>query len=365
MQYQNFVTSIFLLLIIWLGSFEYAIAIDSNYAEKARKALEQITQQQIEKIKNIANTTSSGNEQNIKGYVLSTHIRSFKDIPANIDAEIQSIQERIRLLIRHIATDIEVNGGNSGSLIVTDDGQIHYESNPNLPKALNDKREALLKANLANSVSVRSAALAIQLLANVNTALKSQANKAETRQEKQKAYMSQAIYVYEMADITLDLLNKLKLEGKETLEQLHRDAKKRVMARVNDINTQMNKVDILLRDKLLTSKQAQQEKNTYELMKKANEQSLDAWTNLMNKMGSRQEFLDNLKSKSALIEYKRDKARTQIETLRDLQQVAELHDTIGSLDNLVDAVADLDLLVLDERTVSLLLGYKGNIVSHK
>jgi hypothetical protein len=347
---------LFLLLVLLNISIGFTEPNDSD-KKKVEKALDSIVKKQLNRIRDKSNSSGSDDEKNINGYVLSSHIRSFSDIPKNIDHEIEEIKEQTRLLIRRMAMDIEVSGGDSGILTVSDDGEIHYEPNPKLPKNLNKKRESLLKANLKNSVSVRSAAMAIHLLANINEGLKSQAYKAKTRQQKEKVYILQAVYIYEMADITLELLNSLVLEGKPIIDKLHGEAKSRVQARIEDINRQRVKAKNLEEEGLLTLKQFKGEENTYTLMEKANEQSLDAWNKLILTVGKQQDFIANLKSKKGLIEYKRDKAKLQMETLRDLRQAAELRDAIGSLDDLVASVSSLDLLVLDERTVRVLLGY--------
>lgn len=350
------------LLLIASGALSQQNASAKNpYEQQARTALERIVQEQIDKIEQKANSTKSADEKNMRGYVLSTHICTFSDIPQSIDQDIKMIREQIRLLIRQVATDIEISGGNSGTLSVDQHGRIKYISNPSLPRALNEKKEQLLKANLNNSVSVRSAAMAIRLLAGVNEGLKEQARQATTRQEKERAYMKQAVYVYEMADITLELLSGLTLEGKQTIDDLHNDAVRRVQERVADIDQQINKARGLQEQGLLSSDQVAREIKTYMLMRNANEQSLDAWNELIDTVGKQQDFLNNLQKKKGLIEYRRDKARVQLETLRDLRQVAELKDAIGSLDDLVASVADLDLLVLDENTVRQLLGYDDTV----
>ncbi len=74
------------------------------------------------------------------------------------------------------------------------------------------------------------------------------------------------------------------------------------------------------------------------------------------KSGSQQAYLDNLKKKREIISYKQSKAKIQIETLRDLRGAASLRDSIGSIDDIIDAVDQLDLLVLDEKAVADLLG---------
>ncbi|MCI5137211.1 MAG: formylglycine-generating enzyme family protein, partial [Candidatus Electrothrix sp. AR1] len=134
-----------------------------SYEQSARQALERIIREQIEKISDIANSIDSSDENNIKGYVLSTQISTFSDIPENIDNEIKKIKEQVQLLIRTVAVDIEVNRGKSGILSIDENGKVQYEPNLSLPEELNKKRESFLKAKLKNNVSIRSTAMAIQL----------------------------------------------------------------------------------------------------------------------------------------------------------------------------------------------------------
>lgn len=328
-----------------------------SYEEKARNALKNITNDQIENISKIANSTQSANENNIKGTVLSVHIRTFSDIPKSIEKNIISLKNRTRLLIRHIATDIEINRGNSGNLKTDGKGNIIYIKNNSLPKDLSKKRESLFKAKLSNDVSVRSAILAIKLLSSTNDELKNAASKTRNKKQLEQIYLKQAIYIYEMADITLNLLDQLSLEGKSVITSLHVDAKKRVDNRGKEIESQIEKAKKLKNKGLLTDLQFTKEEKSLSLMKKANEQSLDAWGKLMKDIGTQQEFINNLKNKRELISYKRDKAKLQIDTLRDMNEISQFKELIGSLDDLVSMVGDLDLLVLDESTVRVLLGY--------
>jgi Ulp1 family protease len=183
------------------------------------------------------------------------------------------------------------------------------------------------------------------------------AHKSKNKEQIESLYMKQAVYVYEMADMTLKLLDELSLEGKPIIDSLHEDAKNRVKNRTEEINKQVTEAKSLLEKNLLTEDKYKKEEDSLLLMKKANEQSLHAWDELMQRVGSQENFINNLKNKRDLVKYKRDKALLQIETLRDIKVVSEGMNIIGNLDDLVSIIADLDLLVLDEQTVRTLLGY--------
>ncbi|MEA3434354.1 MAG: hypothetical protein U9R13_07195 [Campylobacterota bacterium] len=330
---------------------------ETSYVDKAMEALKEISTEQVGKIELTANSTDSKNEKNLKGFVLSTQIKTFSDIPKNIDYEISNLKEETRLLIRQIALDIEAQKENkSGSLSLTDTGNLHYEPNPNLPDDLNKKRKKLLEADLQNSVSIRSAYLALNLLASVNNEIITQAKEARGRKAKEQLYMKQAIYVYEISDIVLTLLNELTLEGTNSIQQLHREAQDRVNANIKNIAKQKKKAKALKEQGIITALELDKELSSLTLIAEASKRSLHSWKGILGKIGSQEQYLASLKLKKEFIAYKQNKAKIQIETLRDLRGVATLRDSIGAIDDLVSTVDQLDLLVLDEQVVTELLG---------
>jgi len=92
------------------------------------------------------------------------------------------------------------------------------------------------------------------------------------------------------------------------------------------------------------------------LIEEASKRSLHSWKGIFGKIGSQEQYLTSLKLKKEFIAYKQNKAKIQIETLRDLRGVATLRDSIGAIDDLVSTVDQLDLLVLDDHVVTELLG---------
>ncbi|MCI5121231.1 MAG: hypothetical protein D3908_08595, partial [Candidatus Electrothrix sp. AUS4] len=144
-------------------------------SSKEQAALEKIMREHLERMSDKANSTGSGDENNIKGYVLSTQIRTFSGISENIKNEINEMKEQARLLIRTVATDIELTSGTSGVLIMDEKGKIRYKPDPSLPEELNSKRESLLRAQMDNNVSVRSATMAMKLLVEINNSFKERA----------------------------------------------------------------------------------------------------------------------------------------------------------------------------------------------
>ena len=323
---------------------------ETSYDEKAMVTMTHIVTGQLESV--LLENASENKE-----FINNTKIRTFSDIAKNTDQEIESKKEDIRLLVRQIATDIELHhNSKSGTLSLDDKGNVVYVPNPKLGIDVNTKREKLLKANMQNNVSVRSAYMALSLLGNINNELIAQAKKARGRKAKEKLFMMQAVLVYEVADIVLDLLNDLTLDGKNSIETLHAEAKKNVSESIHNIQKRKEDAKKLHKKGLITAEGLEKELDGLTLMEQANEKSLDAWKGILGRIDNQQKYLENLKQKSDLVKYKRDKAKDQIATLRNIKNVGALKDSIGSLDNLVGEVDKLELIKLDDREVSALLG---------
>lgn len=330
----------------WLQSFQ-----------KEQPLLKKIISEQIAKISDKANNTNSKNENNLKGFVLSTEIASFRDINPSIDFDIKSTKKEVSELIRLVATDIELNQKQyDGILTLEKNGEVVYTQTENLPAQLDKKREKLLEANMKNGVTVKSAVIALKMLSTINNGIIEKAKETNNRSAKQKLYMKQAIYVYEMSDIVLNLLDRLTLDGSKTINELFADAKQREANRKTEVENSIKDAKKLNEEGMMSQEKLNKEVESLKLIEKASDMSIHAWDDVLKLMENEKLFLENLKKKKALVAYKQNKAKLQINTLRDIQSVSALKSMIGSIDELVDNIDQLDLLVLDEKTVSQLLG---------
>ncbi len=319
--------------------------------------LADITSEYLVRIQERANTTDSQNENNIKGFVLSTHIGEFSDIPDAVNEDIANIKNAIQLLVKKVATDIELSNGNSSAINVDQFGQLTYQRKSNLPSSLNAKRKKLLTAHMQNSVTVRSAAIAIRLLVSTNENLKQAALTAKSRKDKERLFITQAIFVYEVADIALKIIDSVKLNGKSVIHELHQEAKSKFDKRVIKITEKQEMAGALAKSGEMSVAQYNKEMESFNSILRANELNISMWERLMDSVNNQEEFLQAIFQKHKLITFKKEQAKLQLETLRDIRQTAELRDAIGNLDDIAASIASLDLLVLDEMTVRQLLGY--------
>jgi len=129
-----------------------------------------------------------------------------------------------------------------------------------------------------------------------------------------------------------------------------------ILGKQTNIIRTMPNTPSLVQKGMMSKETGIKEKESYILIQKASEKSLEVWDEILKKIGNQEKFLAHLKQQKELIEFKRKKALFQLEALRDIRTRREVKDTIGSLDKLVDSVSSLELLVLDEYTVQQLLG---------
>ena len=90
-------------------------------------------------------------------------------------------------------------------------------------------------------------------------------------------------------------------------------------------------------------------------MKEANQQTWQTWQEIIQKVSQQDNALQNIKTKSEVIELVRDSAKMQLDTLRDIAVVGEFHSLIGNISELMATIEGLTLLELKPETVKTLL----------
>ena len=282
---------------------------------------------------------------------MSTDIRTFRDIPKKINAEILKIKEEIRWLIRQVATDIELSGEDSTGNIIVGPSGIQYK----LPENTIQKYRKIMRAKQDNNISVRSVKIAIKFLASINKQLMDVAKKEDNSELKGRLYVTQAVYVYEMADIVLDLLNKIGLEGKPVLEKIKEDSEKQIQGDSSWIQAELKKIKQAEKKGKITEKVAVNLEKTYRHLLEANKSILSAWDSLMEKVDRQENWLNKIRDYRVSVKFKRDAAKKQIETLRRILIFAEVRPLVDSMDDLIAIIQDLEILELTNEDVSTLL----------
>lgn len=305
-------------------------------------------EQGIKKLHDQVNATSSPDERNIQGFVTSSEVVTFKQIPKAVDAEIKDIRKKIKTIILMAATDIE-QSGSSGSVTFRK-GELDY-----LPKDAKAKYQRLMDAKKLNNISVRSVNLAIKMLSQLNQKLIDAAKQEKQIDRRNKLFITQAAYVYEMADIVLDILDRIGLEGKKDIQALHQEYKNKVTKRGQNINKELEKISQAEEKRGITKTYAESLRESYKHMQRANEIGLTAWKDVMDKVQQQDSWLNKMKQMRETIALKRNAAKLQLETLRDMGVLRNTVNIIDNMEELVTTVGSMELLILDESTVRQLI----------
>lgn len=350
------IKKVLFLIVIAFGifsiNFSYADS-SGGYAKELKNKLddaEKVAREEFNKLHDTVNSTKSPDERNVKGFVLSTEVLTFKDIPENVDKEISIIRDRIRQLIFHVATDIETTGS-TGSVNISQGGSIDYD----LPADARRRYENIMEAKVKNNVSVMAVKVSFELLSAVNKSLISEAKKENNVSVKRKAYITQAAFVYEMSDIVLDILDKIELEGKPSLKTLKAEQDTKLKARKAKLEKSLQKVESSFKAGKVGEKPFKSLEKSYGNLLKVTEAQLEGWEDLMGKVGKQDNWLNDIKNKKDLVEFKRDLAKHQLDTLRDMYVLENAMSIIGNMDELVEIIENIELLELDEKTVQKLL----------
>ena len=246
------------------------------------------------------------------------------------------------------ATDIEQTG-DSGKLNF-EQGELSY-----LPRDAKEKYLRLIESKKLNNVSIRSINLAIQMLHGLNQQLIEAAKKEDNIDRRNRLYITQAAYVFEMADIVLEILDKIGLEGKKDIEALHQENQTKVAARKKEIDQELADIAQAEQRQSITKVYADQLRASYDHMQKANEIGLQAWATVIGKVQQQENWLNKTKEMRDTIRFKRNEAQKQLQTLRDLGILRGVNKIVDNMDQLVATVGSMELLVLDEKTVRCLV----------
>jgi hypothetical protein len=119
---------------------------DDTFLKKYQAVLddtEVAVEQGVKKLHDQVNNSASPDERNVQGFVISSEVVTFKEIPQQVDAEIAQIRNNIKTIILMAATDIEQIG---------DSGQVKMEQRElrYLPKDAQDKYPRLMQAKKLN-----------------------------------------------------------------------------------------------------------------------------------------------------------------------------------------------------------------------
>lgn len=135
-------------------------------------------------------------------------------IPAKTREEIVEIQKKMKYLI--FATAKKIEDGHDFKIIIDEDGI-------EVTKDQSKQAERISDAIKTTNISLSSYGIAVNYFVDMNKPLIDAAEKEKDNKKKLKLYIKQAIYVYELSSVIMDMIDNLSIQGIEDLRQIHKE----------------------------------------------------------------------------------------------------------------------------------------------
>ena len=254
--------------------------------------------------------------------------------------KLDKIRKDIRAVIQVTAREIEFN--RDFTITVNEKGLELSESQREKLKHFSD-------AVIENNMSLRSQALAVKLLIGFNDQIISKAETEVEPQKRRRLYAVQAIYVFELANTIIDLLDSLSATSADELLELYKQ--------------EMNEIDSI-KERIVERNQRfsnyLDENNSYDRsagwIRGLNE-TQNGWGQVLQIIQDQEEWVSDAKSKRELFEKIKTDAGLQLSVLERTMILGEVLESLESFREVLK-IDDIPLLSLDAEVVLDLLSIR-------
>ncbi len=250
-------------------------------AQELTQAAKNATKKKLEKIEDFL---SKG------GWDIDNEELKIITVNETVREKITEIQTSIKNLF--IATAVEIE--KEDEIVITVD-----DSGIGLSKRQKEKKRRLSESKNQINLSIRSQAMAIQVLLKINDDLIALAEQEEKTKKKQNMYLTQAVYVYELSSIVVDMIDNLSIHGIEDLHNLYKETMDEVSKMEVDFN------------KMVEEDNDEEAKNWL----KALDVLRGQWNMLLSFLDKQEDWIENLKKAKKKFEKITKKAVYQIQLL--------------------------------------------------
>lgn len=298
----------------------------SNLENELEKATEELTHAAknvtMKKLKNVEDLLSKG------GWDIDTDDWAIISVDNQVREDIAEIQKNIKNLFLATAKKLEEK----------DEIEIRVDdSGIGLSKGQNEKIKRLSESKEKTNITIGSQAMAIKVLLKINEDLISLAKAEKDRKKKKHMYLTQAIFVYELSSITIDMIDHLKKHGIEDLRTLYKEEMEDMAKMENEFN------------KMVEEDDDQQAKNWLEALDAIREE----WNMLLGFLNKQENWIKNIKESKQKFEKITKKAVLQISLLEKGIIAEKVMDQITAVKSVLE-IEDIPLLRLGgEEAISL------------
>ncbi len=293
---------------------------DSNLSEiekELKQAAENIMKSDLE---NIQDTLVSG------GYNITSDLK-ISAIPSKNREDILHVQNRIKAMI--IATAQKIEDGHDFKIEI-DDKKI------GVTEQRKEQAERISTATKETNISLSSYGFAVEYFVNMNKSLIDTAKNEKDKKKKLRLYIKQAIYVYELSSIIIDIIDNLGSHGIEELRQIHREEQDDII----NLKKQIEKME-----------DDPQTKGWLNAL----DEVQNHWGKVLSVLKKQDDRVREFTDHKQRFERIRQKAAMQIKVLEKTGIIKEVYSSMEAIHSLVK-IQDIPLLRLDKEEVLTLIG---------
>jgi hypothetical protein len=273
--------------------------------------------------------------------LLSSNISRATDVPSTVRAEVSALHEKIRKLIAHFALTIE--GGKYG--------ETEHLVKSLSARSMQERAVRLIEADKKLHVSYETLRLTVGFFGDFNVAVLDAIKQEPSVDRQMNMMFGNAIMLYELADYVIGFVENFTPEGLQDLEDLHRDALRRVETTreaQNRLSEQAKRdgIDPGVRDGILRDiKQRDEALSTFQ----------EEWSRYIADAKQLYYPVTEVRGKIPNLEMIRENARIHIEVLEMVSMLSFLKESTTSIRATVDILKGFQLAPLDASRVRRLL----------
>ena len=152
------------------------------------------------------------------GYNITSDLK-ISAIPTKVRKEIVETQKQIKYLI--IAAAKKIEDGHDFKIEIDEEGIGISEQHKEQASRISD-------AIKTTNISLSSYGIAVEYFVNMNKSLIDAAKRENDHKKKLRMYLTQAIYVYELSIIIMDMIDNFNTHGIEEIRQIHKEEERTI-----------------------------------------------------------------------------------------------------------------------------------------
>ena len=248
-------------------------------------------------------------------------------IPSNARKEISDIQERIRAMI--IATARKIEDSHDIKIKIDEEGIEVSSQNK-------EQIDRISTATKKTNISLSSYAFAVEYFVNMNKSLIGVAKAEKDKKKKLGIYIKQAIYVYELSEVIISMIDNLSSQGIEELRQIHKEEQYDIIS---------------MEEKIKEMDDDSQAKGWLNAL----DQVQNHWVKVLSVLEKQETKTEEFANHKERFERIRQKAAMQIKVLEKTRVIKEVYMSMEAIHNIVQ-IQDIPLLRLDKEEILTLIG---------